>query len=62
MLLELLRPTSGRVEVLGRDPRREGVAIRRQVGYLPGEIHLDPRQNAQTLFKAWGGTESDRRQ
>ncbi|MGD9695914.1 MAG: ABC transporter ATP-binding protein [Thermoleophilia bacterium] len=40
MLLDLLRPTAGRVELFGLDPRREGVAARRRVGYLPGELAL----------------------
>jgi ABC-2 type transport system ATP-binding protein len=40
VLLDLLRPTSGRARVLGRDCQREGLAVRAQVGYLPGEIVL----------------------
>ena len=43
-LLDLLRPTSGRVEVLGLDPRRAGVAIRARVTYLPGELRLPERE------------------
>ena len=40
LLLDLIRPTSGRVSVLGLDSRRQGVEIRRRVGYLPGELAL----------------------
>ena len=40
MLLDLLRPTSGTVEVLGSDPRRGGAALRRRIGYLPGDLSL----------------------
>jgi ABC-2 type transport system ATP-binding protein len=36
LLLDLIRPTSGRVTVLGVDPQRDGVALRRRVGYLAG--------------------------
>ena len=43
MLLDLLRPTAGEVRVLGLDPRRDGVAVRRRVGYLPGDLNLPPR-------------------
>jgi ABC-2 type transport system ATP-binding protein len=32
LLLDLLRPTSGRAEVLGMDVRRNGVAVRRRLG------------------------------
>lgn len=40
LLLDLIRPTRGRAEVLGRDPRRDGVQVRRRVGYLPGDLAL----------------------
>lgn len=43
ILLDLIRPDSGTVRVLGMDPRHEGSAIRAQVGYLPGELTLWPR-------------------
>jgi ABC-2 type transport system ATP-binding protein len=34
-LLGLLAPDGGRVEVLGLDPSREGLEVRRRVGYVP---------------------------
>ena len=34
ILMNQLRPTSGRVEVLGLDPARDSLALRRQVGYV----------------------------
>ncbi len=40
LLLDLLRPTRGSARVLGRDCRRESRAVRRMIGYLPGEYHL----------------------
>jgi ABC-2 type transport system ATP-binding protein len=40
-LLDLIRPDGGMVRVLGLDPQRESVAVRAQIGYLPGELHLD---------------------
>ena len=43
ILLDLLRPTSGTVEVLGMDPRADGVAVRSRIGYLPGDLNLPPR-------------------
>lgn len=43
LLLGLYRPTSGRMRVFDRDPTREGVAINRRVGYLPGELALYPK-------------------
>jgi len=49
LLLGLLHPTSGRALVLGRDAQRESVAVRRQLGYLPGEFGLDPRMTGRQL-------------
>ena len=46
LLLDLIRPTAGEVRVLGRDPRRDGVALRRRIGYLPGELHLYDNRTA----------------
>ncbi len=40
LLLGYLHPTAGRAQVLGLDMVRDSVAIRRQVGYLPGGISL----------------------
>jgi ABC-2 type transport system ATP-binding protein len=38
ILLDLVRPTSGHAAVFGRDCRRDGVAARADIGYLPGEL------------------------
>ncbi|MFN8518648.1 MAG: ABC transporter ATP-binding protein [Chloroflexota bacterium] len=54
-LLDLIRPTAGVVRVLGRDPRREGVEVRRQVGYVPGELRLPDRSSARQLLRSVGG-------
>ncbi|MGB9777533.1 MAG: ATP-binding cassette domain-containing protein [Anaerolineae bacterium] len=42
LLLDLIRPTRGQARVLGLDPQRDGVEVRRRVGYLPGELALYP--------------------
>ncbi len=38
MLLGLTEPTSGQVRVLGDDPSRHPLAVKRQVGYLPDSV------------------------
>src|SRR6185295_16270987 len=38
ILLDLLRPSSGKAGVLGKDCQRDGLKVRSQVGYLPGEL------------------------
>ena len=50
LLLDLIRPTSGQVVVLGLDPRNDGVALRRRIGYLPGDFVVDGRQTGAELL------------
>ena len=51
-LLDFQRPTSGSAELFGLDSRRDSVAIRKRVGYLPGDLELfDRMTGAQHL--AW---------
>ena len=47
LLLDLIRPTAGAAELLGLDTRRAGVAARRRVGYLPGDLRLADRLTAR---------------
>jgi ABC-2 type transport system ATP-binding protein len=49
LMLDLIRPTQGRIEVLGTDPRRNE-AIRRRIGYLPGDLRLYERLTARELL------------
>ncbi len=50
LLLNLIKPSSGTASVLGMDSQRDSVAIRREIGYLPGEFSLYPNMSgAQTL-------------
>jgi ABC-2 type transport system ATP-binding protein len=54
LLLDLIRPTDGRATVLGLDPRRDGVALRRRVGYLAGDFVVDGRQTGRELLTYLG--------
>jgi ABC-2 type transport system ATP-binding protein len=49
MLLGLSEPTSGRAEVVGYDPTRKPLEVKRRVGYLPDDVgfyaELSGRQN-----------------
>ena len=53
-ILDLLRPTAGKVEVFGLDPRRDGVAIRERVAYVPGELRLPERLSARRFLESIG--------
>lgn len=46
LLLDLIRPSAGTVEVLGVDPRAGGPTLRARIGYLPGELGLPPTRTA----------------
>jgi ABC-2 type transport system ATP-binding protein len=64
ILLDLLRPTSGHVAVLGEDPRQGGAALRSRLGYLPGELLLEGTATARQLLRhladVRGGRGADR--
>ena len=50
LLLDLIRPDAGRISLFGLDARRDSVAIRRRVGYLPGDLALYERLTARELL------------
>jgi len=51
LLLDIIRPTSGEIEVLGQPPRRDGAALRRRIGYIPGELRLEGRMKGRTVLR-----------
>jgi len=50
ILLDLIRPTRGRATVLGEAPRAGGPALRRRIGYLPGDFTVHGAQTARQLL------------
>ncbi len=42
MLVDLLRPTKGDIKIFGLDSVRDSVEIKRRIGFLAGDIALDP--------------------
>lgn len=55
LLLDLIRPTAGRVELFGADPRRRGVPARARIGHLPGELRLYERLTARDVLTYFAG-------
>ena len=47
LLLDLLRPSRGRAEILGIDCHRNSLEARARVGYLPGELPVYPDLTAR---------------
>lgn len=51
LLLGLERPTGGGIRVLGLDPRRNAVALRERVGYVPDTFHADRWMTARDVLR-----------
>jgi ABC-2 type transport system ATP-binding protein len=50
-LLNLLQPTSGTVSVFGRDPRRDEVAVKSRIAYVPDAVAFYPWMTVrETLY------------
>jgi beta-exotoxin I transport system ATP-binding protein len=54
LLVDLIRPTRGRLTIFGLDSRRDGVEIRKRVGYLPGDLRLYERMTGRDLLDYFG--------
>jgi ABC-2 type transport system ATP-binding protein len=50
LLLDLLRPTRGTSRVLGKHPYFDGVGVRSDIGYLPGELALYERLTGEQML------------
>lgn len=55
MLLDFVRPTSGRAVVMGRDVRKHSLEVRRQVGFLPGSFSFDKQQTGEAALRYLAG-------
>ena len=54
VLTTLLRPTGGRAAVAGHDVTREGLAVRRLLGYIPQAISIDSALTARENLEFYG--------
>ena len=50
LLLDLIRPDSGTISLFGLDARRDSVASRSRIGYLPGDLALYERLTPRELL------------
>ena len=51
VLLDVFPPTRGQALVFGLDCQKQGVKIRKRVGYLPGELALYANMRARDFFR-----------
>jgi ABC-2 type transport system ATP-binding protein len=53
-ILDEIRPTAGRAAILGLDTHADSVAIRRHIGYLPGDLAMYPNLTGRDLITYFG--------
>ncbi|WP_341956074.1 ABC transporter ATP-binding protein [Microbacterium sp. LWH13-1.2] len=59
-LVDIIRPSSGSVRILGEDPRHGGAALRRRIGYVPGELHLEGRSSGHRMLSFYAQVSGSR--
>jgi len=59
LLLDLIRPTSGTAKIFGLDAHTDTVQIKKQIGYLPGEIFLPESMSGKNCLKYYQGFKSE---
>ena len=50
LLLDFIRPTSGRCSVLGLDSRKDSIEIHRRVGYVPGDLSMYDKMTGRDIL------------
>ncbi len=50
LLLDLIKPTAGSARVLGLDTVADSLAIRRRIGFLPGDLALYPKMTGRVVL------------
>ena len=53
VLLDVFSPTSGSASIFGLDCQKQGVELRKRVGYLPGELALYANTKASEFFQMY---------
>ena len=59
LLMDLIRPDRGAATVLGLDARRDSLALKRRIGYLPGELPRYPGMSAARVLGLLSGLRGD---
>jgi ABC-2 type transport system ATP-binding protein len=53
-ILDLIRPTAGRAEILGIDTHAGAVELRNRIGYVPGDLAMYPTLTGRDTLKYFG--------
>ncbi|MEN9922710.1 MAG: hypothetical protein RIS09_224, partial [Actinomycetota bacterium] len=51
LLMDLIKPTSGSVSILGLDSQKDSLLLKSQIGFLPGELLTFPSVTAEYILK-----------
>src|SRR6266852_9034496 len=49
-MLDVIRPTSGTLRVLGMDAQRDKLALHQRIGYLPGDVRLPGQMTGKQVI------------
>ncbi len=49
-MLDVIRPTSGTLRVLGLDAQRDKMELHRRIGYLPGDVRLPGQMTGKQII------------
>jgi ABC-2 type transport system ATP-binding protein len=50
-ILDMIRPQSGSIQVLGFDPQKDPRAVHAMVGYLPGELNMEANLRVKSALR-----------
>jgi ABC-2 type transport system ATP-binding protein len=59
-MLDLIRPQSGTIRILGVDPQKDPVSVRAQVGYLPGELSMESNLRVESQLRYYSDLRSNK--
>jgi len=63
LLMDFIRPSGGKALIFGMDSKNDSVAIKKRIGYLPGELHLYENLTGRSFLRFMadlkGGVEWD---
>lgn len=51
LLMDLVKPSSGYAKIFGEDTQADSIALKRKIGYLPGELMQFPGVTAEYILK-----------
>lgn len=59
-MLDMIRPQSGSIRVLGFDPQKDPRIVHAKVGYLPGELNLEANMKVSSALRYFVDLRGDR--